>query len=393
MTIDAVKKKPREGFTPNKSAPIANWRLAVQVLFAALCVWIGLEFHFFVGYLESGGELAVIERPPGVDGFLPISSLMSLYYLLLSGSIHTYHPAGLFILGAVFLMSLVFGKSFCSWMCPVGLLSELLGDFGKRLTGWRGKFPNWLDWPLRSPKYLLLGFFVYSIFFLMNEASLKQFLDSPYNLVSDVKMYYFFANITRFSLIVLAVLFAASIFVRNFWCRFLCPYGALLGITSLLSPQKIKRNAVSCIDCGKCAKVCPSHIKVDKVKTVFSDECTSCLECLDACPVADTLDVYAPVSRRPINKRWIAVCVVGLFVAATGIGMLTGNWQNDVSTDTYIEQQKNIELLGHPTSTRDVEQLREEADRNLLSGETPDSKLRVKYSDATAAASAFISQS
>ncbi len=367
MTTETTRFSKKKSFEPNRARPIANWRLTIQILFATLCLWIGIEFHFFVGYLESGGELTSFERPPGVDGFLPISSLMSLYYLLLSGNIHPYHPAGLFILSAVILLSLVFGKSFCSWLCPVGLLSELLGDIGNKLTGWRGKLPVWLDWPLRSLKYLLLGFFVYSIFFLMNDAALKQFLDSPYNLVSDVKMYYFFANITRFSLIVLTVLFAASIFIRNFWCRFLCPYGALLGITSLLSPQKIKRNAVSCIDCGKCAKVCPSHIKVDQVKTVVSDECTSCLKCLDACPVADTLEMYAPASRKPINKRWIAIGVVGLFVAVTGIGVLTDNWQNNVPTGTYLEQQKNIELLGHPTSTSDVEQLREEADRNAES--------------------------
>ena len=106
----------------------------------------------------------------------------------------------------------------------------------------------------------------------MNAVALRAFLDSPYNLVADIRMYYFFADISRFSLMVIGILFLMSLVIRNFWCRYLCPYGALLGIIGLLSLTKIKRNPSSCIDCGKCAKVCPSFIKVDKVHTVLPDE-------------------------------------------------------------------------------------------------------------------------
>ena len=62
-------------------------------------------------------------------------------------------------------MSLVFGKVFCSWLCPVGLISEALGDLGDRIFKRRLRLPAVLDWPLRYVKYLLLGFFVYVIFF------------------------------------------------------------------------------------------------------------------------------------------------------------------------------------------------------------------------------------
>jgi polyferredoxin len=345
----------------NREKPIAHWRLAIQIAFALLCIWIGVEFHFFVKYLESGGAAGSTYRPPGVEGFLPISSLMSLYYWLMSGEIHPYHPAGLFVLSAILLVSLVFGKAFCAWLCPVGLLAESLGDLGRKLFGWSGRLPRWLDYPLRSLKYLLLVFFVYSIFFLMNELALKRFLDSPYNLVSDVKMYYFFADISQFSLIVIGGLLLLSIPIRGFWCRFLCPYGALLGVFSLLSPQKIRRNPISCIDCGKCARACPSHIKVDRVRTVWSDECTSCLSCLNSCPVADTLELRSTVGNRKVNKRWVAIGVVALFVAVTGVAMLSGRWENNVPIETYLEHQGDIHSYGHPRSTGDVKQLREDA--------------------------------
>lgn len=257
-------------------------------------------------------------------------------------------------------MSLIFGKSFCSWICPIGTISEYLGDLGEKIFRRKIKLPRWLDYPMRSLKYLLLGFFIYSIFFLMTAASLRAFLDSPYNIAADLKMYYFFADISQFSLIVISVLFFLSIPIRGFWCRYLCPYGALLGITSLLSPLKIRRNTNTCIDCAKCAKVCPSFIKVDKVNTVISDECTSCLNCIDICPIADTMTLKPIGSKLTIKPKIAAVSILGLFLLIIGLGMITGNWQNKLTIDEYRYHLKNMNSYGHPTGTKEIKKLNED---------------------------------
>ncbi len=254
----------------------------------------------------------------------------------------------------------MFGKSFCSWMCPVGFLSELVGDFGekiwKKLFKKRIKLHKYIDYPLRMLKYLLLTFFVFAVF-SMTETSLAYFLGGPYNISADIKMWYFFAHISKFSLIVIGVLFILSIFIRSFWCRYLCPYGALLGLIGFLSPNKIKRNPTSCIDCGLCAKACPSFIKVDKVITVQSDECTSCLSCVDACPVADTLDVKNVFGGNKVSKKIIAFGVVLIFISITGVGMLTGHWHNNVSKEEYLSIHKNLDAIGHPTSTAEIREM------------------------------------
>lgn len=342
----------------NKEKSIQKIRFYVQLFFALICIWIGVEFYSFIRFLETDGIGMNVSRPPGVDAFLPIGSLMNLYYFLFTGEIHSAHPAGLFIFVAIIIVSFVFGKSFCSWICPIGFLSELVGDFGekfiKKLFRRKLILPKFLDYPLRSLKYLLLGFFVYSIFFLMGISAVKLFLDGSYNKLADVKMYYFFADISRFSLIVIGILFFISIFIRNFWCRYLCPYGALLGLVSLFSPNKIKRNTISCIDCGLCAKICPSLIKVDKVKTVISDECSTCMNCVDICPVADTLQLETIYPKRKINKKFIAVAIVLIYFFVIGIGYITGNWQNNISKKEYLELYKNIDHLDHFSSTEDV---------------------------------------
>lgn len=320
-------------------------RTVVQSAFVLLCIWIGVEFHLFMKWGMSGGAEPYVERPPGVEGFLPISALMSLKHWLQTGTLNTIHPASVFILLAIVGVSLVLRKAFCSWLCPIGTLSESLWMLGKRIFKRNITVPRWLDYPLRSLKYLLLYFFVNAIM-QMDVASLENFLYSPYNKVADIKMYLFFANITTFALWTIIILMVLSVFIKNFWCRFLCPYGALLGIVGWLSPLKITRNTSTCIDCKLCTKACPANINVHKVGRVWSDECTSCMLCVTACPVKETLDVRVSARSKRAVPTWVyGTLVVGVFVAVTGLAMLTGNWQNSITREEY---QRRFQQLDNP---------------------------------------------
>lgn len=353
----------------NTEKPVQKYRFYIQSFFAAICIWIGIDFFYFVRYLQSNGVIPFSERPPGVEGFLPISSIISVYNFFLTGKIHNAHPAGFFIFIAILAVSFIWGKSFCSWICPVGFISELLGEFSWKIQKKVFRFkkmirlPKYVDYFFRSFKYLLLAFFIYAIFFAMSQDAVLAFLDSPYNIVSDVKMYYFFADISRFALIVITMLFTMSVVLRNFWCRYLCPYGALLGITSLLSLHKIKRNEKSCIDCGLCAKACPSLIKVDKVKTVISDECSTCMSCVDVCPVKDTLDLKTIKAGKKIHKPLVVFTILIIFFGILGIGYFSGHWQNKISKEEYLEYHKNLNSLGHPTTASQIEELNRDVEK------------------------------
>ena len=138
-------------------------RSAIQLTFVLLCTWIGIEFWLFVKWGVSGGTERFVSRPPGVEGFLPISALISLKYWLMTSIINTVHPSALFILLAIIVASVVLKKSFCSWLCPIGTLSESLWLLGEKIFGKNIHLPRWLDYPLRSLKYLLLSFFVWAI--------------------------------------------------------------------------------------------------------------------------------------------------------------------------------------------------------------------------------------
>ncbi len=323
-------------------------RSATQLAFVTLCLWIGAEFYLFVQWGLSPGFEPFTERPPGAEGFLPISALMSLKYWLQTGIINDVHPSGLFILIAIVAVSALAKKAFCSWLCPIGTLSESLWMLGQKVFGKHISINRWFDYPLRSLKYIILFFFAFSIW-QMDIPALAGFIYSPYNKMADVKMFQFFANMTSFALWTIAILMVLSVIIKNFWCRFLCPYGALLGIASWLSPLKITRNKTSCIDCELCTKACPANIKVHTVERVWSDECMGCIKCVEACPVKYTLEMKMRKKGTAVPPWVFATLVTGVFVAITGMGMLAGHWRNGMTREEYQRrfQEMNSPLYQH----------------------------------------------
>ena len=235
-----IRKKLVRRAQPDRSQAL---RRAVQLIFFALNAWIGIEFYLFVRYYETGGRSLWAGRPPGVEGWLPIASMMNLKVLLLSGQMPALHPAGMFLLIAFLAASWIFRKSFCGWLCPVGTISEYLWRLGRQTFGRNFRLPRKLDIGLRSLKYLLLGLFVYAVV-SMSVPAIRAFLEGPYGIVDDVKMLNFFRFLGLTGGIVVALLVVASVFVQNFWCRYLCPYGALMGLAALASPLRIRRERI-----------------------------------------------------------------------------------------------------------------------------------------------------
>jgi len=347
----ALQRQGNRRFKPRKRFSTRRLRFWAQMFAAMITLWIGVEFVRFVQYLESGGNsVTAPTRPPGVEAFLPISGLISLRDWFVTGMLNSIHPASMIILLVIILTAFLFKKGFCGWVCPVGFISEMIGNIGDRIVRLLGinrrlKSPRLLDYPLRSLKYILLGFFVYAVFFAMSATAIQQFVASPYNKVADVKMLEFFADIDSFALWTIAILFVLSIFIRGFWCRYFCPYGALLGLVSLLGSGKVRRNADKCIDCARCAKVCPSFIKVDQITSVVSDECSGCLDCVDVCPVNGALETYIGGSRRRISAKVWAIAFIVVFWGTLFIFKTAGPWKNSITAQEY---QYHIEKMNGP---------------------------------------------
>ena len=321
-------------------------RHTVQIFFAIVVVYIGITFVMFIDQ-AANNSLPDISRPAGVEAFLPISALVGLKAWVATGSFDPIHPAGLVIFLAAIAISVLFKRAFCSWICPIGTLSEGLAKIGKRVFGRNFLIPNWLDYLLRSIKYIILFFFVSAIFLGMSGADAAAFVQSPYNMVSDVKMLKFMQHLGSFGLTILGLLVLLSILYENFWCRYLCPYGGLLGLFSILSPYKISRNQKSCIECGKCTKSCPNRILVDQASRIWSPECTGCLNCVQQCPVKDTLTFKAPMGLPSLSLKTLALSLLVIGALFIIIAKLTGHWETSMSLEMFRRLLPLVDQIGH----------------------------------------------
>lgn len=348
-----IKKLIRRNFQDR-----SQWfRHSVQAAFVLLNLCLGIQFCLWTRYYETAGRTLYVNRPAGIEGWLPIAGMMNTKYLLVAHRVPQIHPAAMFLFLAFLLSSLLLKKAFCSWLCPIGTLSELLWKTGQRLLGRNFKFPRWVDLSLRSLKYVLLAFFA-AIIGSMSVVALADFLHSPYGLIADVKMLNFFRSLGETGIIVLVLLLALSIVIRNFWCRYLCPYGALMGLASLLSPTKIRRDTAACIDCGKCVRACPANLPVDRLVQVRSVECAACMECIAACPAQNALQFSLPPRRAVEAKdRWrnlvltpitVAIVLACLFFSFVGYAKATGHWNTDLPRAIYMELVPNANYLSHP---------------------------------------------
>jgi polyferredoxin len=319
-------------------------RHAVQFGFLLLTLFIGYQFRRFVLQFAVPG-LPHVQRPASVDAFLPIGGLMAFKYFLFTGIVEPVHPAGLVIFTAVLAVSLAVKKGFCGWICPIGTLSQYVWMAGEKAFGRNFRIGPFTDLSLRSIKYILLGFFLFLIGLAMPPAMMVLFFITDYYKAVDVRMMLFFTEMTSLTLWFLVILFILSLLYKNVWCRYLCPYGALLGLLSRLSPLKVRRNEEKCSHCHACTKHCPALIDVENTSVVKSVECFGCLTCVSRCPSDGALDLTVLSGKKSsVVKPWLfPVILLALFYLVIGVGMLTGNWHSKIPFDDYRQLVPNVQ--------------------------------------------------
>lgn len=274
---------------------------------ARLAVIVGILFVMTVfGVLH---QFSSGLRPAGVDALCPFGGVESLITVLSTGKfLERVALSSFVLLGATLITALLFRRSFCGNICPLGTLQELAGRLGRRIFGRRFTVPENIDRPARYLKYAVLAVVVvFSV--ILGELVFRPY--DPWVTWQHLTSVELFSEFL-FGLSILAVSLGASLLYHRFFCKYLCPLGAFVAIPAKAGYFRVKRNAETCIDCGVCTRVCPVNIPVAVLPSVTSAECINCNLCVNACPVQDTLVIDGPRARR-VSAGTVLAATVAIF--------------------------------------------------------------------------------
>lgn len=187
---------------------------------------------------------------------------------------------------------LVAGLFFCGWVCPFGSVQEWLRLAGKRLTGFTLRIPEKINRYLLFSRYLLV--LLGSVMVLSALDSRRAFITTLAGNTAEIAAY-----------AVLGGILLLSLFVDRPFCKYICGFGAISGLYSMLRFFGIRRDDHACVNCGRCSAACQMGVEVAKAHTVRDPHCINCGKCVAACPVPQALTVgFAPPSRKDLTALW-----------------------------------------------------------------------------------------
>ncbi len=287
------------------------WRQATMIFFFLFLLHVAYR-HL----LKGGGP----NGEPSIEAYCPFGGLESLYQFITTGGFVRHIEASTMALfGAVLLLTLLFSRGFCGWICPFGSIQEWIGMLGKRLLGRHYNPSGAWDRALRYFKYVVLAVII-ALTWWTGTLVFRDY--DPF-----LAFFHLGEGIDEkpWAYGILLAVLIGSLFIERFFCKYACPLGAALAIVGKAGLTKVHRGDDGCKACNLCEKACHAHVPIVAVETVKSAECNHCLDCVAVCPKPNVMDVRA--SRwRFSQPAYAAMLVVGLF-GLIGVSKATHTWR------------------------------------------------------------------
>ena len=274
--------------TPKKKDGL---RRPVQIAFFVLIALISVNHT-----LDESGKAIPVLSSASLHSLCPFGGVVSIYQYLDTGTmVRKTHESALVLMWIGFGLALIMGPVFCGWVCPLGSVQEWFAKLGKKIIKRRFNtfIPYKIDRYLRYLRYLVLAIVIY----LTASSATLVFADyDPYYALFHL----WTGEVAISGAVILGFVLFLSLFLERPFCKYACPYGALLGVFNLFRIFKIKRNPDTCIDCGACDKACPMNIPVSKSGVIRDHQCISCMKCTSeqSCPVDSTVELMLGDIRK-----------------------------------------------------------------------------------------------
>ena len=288
-----------------------NIRFSILIFVLVLTTWMGLAHAF-------GKKFKIAS----IDSFCPFGGLESLYGWLKDGTfLKRTNFNDLLLIIIITLLAFLLRRTFCGNICPLGTIQELFGKLRKFFFKKRFLIPVKVDRYLRYLKYAVL------VVVLAATWKLGTLVIRPYDPWPVFHHLYSEDLLTEFpyGLAVFVIMIIGSFLYDRFFCKYLCPLGAFLGIVSKIGFFRVRRNKETCISCRLCTKVCPVNIEVDTSDDVKTAECLNCNECVNVCPVENTLTISGRKKGKIGSLSFMTVTFIAI-LAVVGVTSVSGSF-------------------------------------------------------------------
>ena len=307
-------------------------RIVVSLIFLVATTFLLIDFYGYTPRLVKN-DILYLQFVPSLLKFVTVISLGAVGFLI------------------ILLLTLLFGRIYCSTICPLGILQDIVNYFSKKFRKEK-RFEF-----LKEQKILRLSLLLLSVVVFVLGSSVAINLLDPYSLYGRItgnifkpvlvglnnvasktmelfKVYsVYYYDIKAFNAIpfvITAVFFVLVVVMAwmkgRLYCNMICPVGTLLGYISKISVFKIIINDDDCISCGLCTQECKSGCIDSDNKTVDMSRCVMCFDCLTSCPT-DGITLSNSYKNRksgsiPVeqSKRDFFTKTILYFLSATAIG-------------------------------------------------------------------------
>jgi len=245
---------------------------------------------------------------------ITFSELKIVYQMITNGDFNFLQAVpSLIEFIAVMLLTIVMGRWFCGWLCAFGAYNDLIYFISKKIFKGKFRVNEKVDSILKYVKYVVL-IFIIIVSWTMGSTILES--ASPWDAFGQISNVSTIFSSLLIGLILLVLITIGAAFIERFFCRYLCPLGAVFSIISRIGLTKINKPKDDCGKCRACTVNCSMGLKLYKVNGARGGDCINCLKCTEVCP---RNNAKANILGQDVNQNLAGSVAMATMLAIYGI--------------------------------------------------------------------------
>jgi len=265
-------------------------------------------------------------------------------------------------------ITIILGRFFCGWLCTFGAINDFIYMISKKVFKTKFKVDEKVDSILKYLKYVILLFIIIIIWTSGSKAFDSY---SPWDAFAQVdNISGAIAGYTG-GFILIAIIAIGAVFIERFFCRYLCPLGAVFAVLSKVRILKIKKVRDKCGSCRICTNNCSMGIKLYQMDSVNSGECINCFKCIGVCPRKNT---QVNILGENVNPLLPSAIAIAAFTGVNALGAVMNDGMTKVGGNNTTTSSSDINKL-------EQKKYKDGTYTGVGQGKNPDLKVAVTIKD------------